>query len=211
MSAANRSNDRPDLDFARTPPFAVRAILPFLGEPLCTLDLGCGDGAIGAVLREAWGESVTINGIEIDAARAKAAQSLVVSVKPSFDPCTVYDTVECDDALKPCGRDDYDLAIANPPFSLAAEFFASALKLVRPGGLIVFLLRASWMIPASRAGIPLPDLRFLRRRPSFRKSAKGNSSDASDYAWTVWRVGVPDHGGRWSVLECEPARAKRSS
>jgi hypothetical protein len=209
VSATGRSSDRPELDFARTPAWAVRAILPFLGEPLCTIDLGCGDGAIGTVLREAWGESVHIHGVELDDTRAKTARSLVSSVKVSFDPCRTYDDVTCADATTFTESSDDDLVIANPPFVLAAEFFAAAVKIVRPGGLIAFLLRGTWMVPATRTGIPLPDLRFLRRRPSFRKSAKGNSSDSTDYAWHLWRVGVPFEGGRWSVLECEPARAKR--
>lgn len=205
MSAANRGEARDPLDFAVTPAWAVRAILPHLGEPRTAIDLACGDGAIGKVLREAWGESLQLHGIELDRARATTARDLIVSVKPSFDPCRVYDEVYRSDALE-CAADDQDLVIANPPFERAADFLRIALGLVRPGGHVAFLLRAGWVIPKTRAHVPPCDLFFLRRRPSFKKSAKGNSTDASDYAWHVWGLGL---GGRWSVLECEPARGTK--
>lgn len=201
MTATNRSGDRPALDFARTPGWVTRAILPHLGEPSAVLDLGCGDGAIGVELRAAWGSSrLHMIGIEIDAARADVARS-----------SGVYDATITRDALTTRVSECEDLVIANPPFSLAAEFYRVAVESVRRGGLIAFLLRATWMVPAARAGIPLPDLHLLRRRPSFRTSAKGSSTDSSEYAWHLWRAGDPMHGGHWSVLECEPpARGRRS-
>lgn len=61
------------VDYHRTPSFAVRAVLPHLGEPRRVLDLGCGDGAIGTELRKAWPEADII-GIEASAPLAKAAR-----------------------------------------------------------------------------------------------------------------------------------------
>jgi hypothetical protein len=103
-----------------------------------------------------------------------------------------------------------DLVIANPPFAHAASFLATAVGLVRNGGLVAFLLRATWLAPATRAHVPTPDLLMLRRRPSFKRSARGNSTDSADYAWHLWRVGDPMHGGRFAVLDCEPARKAKA-
>lgn len=203
MSSTNRGEERDPLDFAKTPAWAVRALLPHLGRPLNITDLGCGDGAIGITLREAWGPGQSINGFDADEGRADAAQA-----SGAYDDALHLDILAADfDPDDHCGA---ELVISNPPFANAASFLRVAVAMVRPGGLVAFLLRATWVVPATRAHIPQPDLLFLRRRPSFKKSAKGNSTDSADYAWHLWRVGDPMHGGRWAVLDCEPARkAKR--
>lgn len=203
MSATNRGEERDPLDFARTPAWAVRAVLPYLGRPLNISDLGCGDGAIGIALRSAWGAGVSIVGFEAHEGRADEAMA-----------SSGYDDVDSEDILAdsfdPRSVDGAELVISNPPFDHAREFLDVAIKMVRPGGLIAFLLRATWVVPTVRAGLTKPDLLFLRRRPSFKKSAKGNSTDSSDYAWHLWRVGDPMHGGRWDILECEPARKAKA-
>jgi SAM-dependent methyltransferase len=210
------------LEFARTPGWAVRALFPIVGRPKAVADLGCGDGAIGAEFRKHLGYGAIIAGVEIDPARAASAQALQVHDGERWTP--VYDakTVRVGDVVEgyspPLIHGYFDLVVSNPPFSLAAEFLQEAARVVRPGGLIAFLLRANWLVPAVRSevrnGLFSPtyghlkaDLHFLERRPSFRKSTKGNSTDSADYAWHVWGLG---RGGRYSVLQCEPAERRRA-
>lgn len=204
MSATNRGEARDPLDFARTPGWAVRALLPHLGRPLNISDLGCGDGAIGRELRAAWGDGVSIVGFEADEGRSDSAYATT-----AYDETHHVDLLDSS-AFDPADWDGAELVIANPPFSRAVEFLDIATKMVRRGGLIAFLLRASWIVPPTRASIPKPDLLFLRRRPSFKKSAKGSSTDSADYAWHLWRPGDPFAGGRWAALECEPGRKAKS-
>lgn len=200
MSATNRTKEKRDpLDFNRTPAWAVRAALPYFGRPLNITDLGCGDGAIGAALREVWGTGVSIVGFDAHEGRADEADR-----GGDYDEAWHADILGAD--FDPSSVDGSDLVISNPPFARAIDFLDVALKMARPGGLVAFLLRATWVVPAPRADIPKPDLLFLRRRPSFKTSAKGSKTDSCEYAWHTWRVGDPMHGGRWAVLDCEPAR-----
>lgn len=95
-----------------------------------------------------------------------------------------------------------DLIISNPPYSLAEGFARRALELVRPGGTVAFLLRLGWLASRSRVGFHRDhscDVFVLPKRPSFTGNGK---SDAADYFWALWGLG---RGGRWAVLECDPA------
>lgn len=200
------------VDYHRTPSFAVRAVLPHLGEPRRVLDLGCGDGAIGTELRKAWPEADII-GIEASAPLAKAAREARVDLDEHHRQIAVYDEVHVTDALRLTdlgGGGTPDAIVSNPPFSLAREFAERAFDLVRPGGLVVFLLRLNWLAGQDRAAwhrAAPSDVLVLPRRPSFRADGQ---TDATEYGWFCWRPHLPNHGGRWAVLECEPpTRARR--
>jgi len=132
--------DRDPLDFNRTPAWCVELLVPHLGQPQTILDAGCGDGAIGKVLRKAfsWGRT-SINGCEINMSRCEAAK---------HDPQRPYNAVFLMDWIAPntlCGIDPPGLIISNPPFGLAAlDFLQCALARVRPGGTVAFLLPTHW-------------------------------------------------------------------
>jgi len=196
------------VDFHRTPPFAVRAILPHLGVPALALDLGCGDGAIGTELRLAWGEGADIWGAESFTSLINDARGAHVDLDEYTYKIPVYDSVIGGDAL--VLTDEYfpggppDLIISNPPFTRAREFAERAFDLVRPGGLVAFLLRLNWMAGQERAAwhrAAPSDVYVLPRRPSFRADGR---SDATEYGWFLWRPHLRTHGGHWSVLDCEP-------
>jgi len=201
MSARGRTRKQAQAEnpheFYRTPAWAIDAILPVLGTPRTTVDLGCGDGAIGTALRRAWGEGCTIDAFELDPKRALAATHAKL---PSG--VAAYDDVFEDDLLQidPADYTGNDLVISNPPFSLAEPFVRVALQLARPGGLVAFLLRLGWLAGQKRAAFHREhpcDVHVLPRRPSFT----GRSTDSADYAWLVWGLG---RGGRWSILEVAP-------
>ena len=132
--------DRDPLDFNRTPAWCVELLVPHLGQPQTILDAGCGDGAIGKVLRKAfsWGQT-SIIGCEVNKERHEAA---------TYDPQRPYNAVFLMDWIAPntlCGIDPPGLIISNPPFGLAAlDFLQCALARVRPGGTVAFLLPTHW-------------------------------------------------------------------
>lgn len=197
MSAKGRAVVDP-LEYYPTPGWAVRPVVPFVGPASSILDLGCGEGEIGAELREAFPRA-RITGVEIDTQRAAVAR-----VRSHAAGDAVYHEVVTGDVIAPLLSPlpaeftrAFDLVIANPPFSNAVAFLEQALRLVRFGGTVAFLLRATWIVPEERADVMTPDLLLLRRRPF---------PDATEYAWHTWRPHDPMHGGRFQILECGPRR-----
>lgn len=193
MSAKGRAFVDP-LEYYPTPGWAVRPVVPFVGPASSILDLGCGEGEIGAEMRVAFPRTRLV-GIELDVTRAERARGR-----------HVYDQVLTGDVIAPLlsplpaeFTKAFDLVIANPPFSNALAFLEMAQRLVCFGGTIAFLLRATWVVPEERADVMRPDLLFLRRRPF---------PDATEYAWTTWRPHDPMHGGRYQILECGAARRR---
>lgn len=184
MSATGRGSVRVENDFYATPGWCTRAILPHLSIwPGCVvLDPCCGDGAI---LREVGdffelshhGKFVLRRGIEIDATRADAAR----------ESRSGY--IMTDDALSGEAYWGYPaLVITNPPYSKAMEFVQKA---VAASDQVAMLLRLNWLASKKRSEwlrAHTPDVYVLPRRPSFT----GRGTDATDYAWMVWRTSGPE-------------------
>ncbi len=158
------------------------------------LDLGAGDGRLGASAAEAYNFSrfgeghtppVWVEGVEPDVDRA--------------DDCMTrgFNYVQCmtlEDASLSILRPD--LIISNPPFSLAQEFLTEALAIRERlnadvtygvgGPTVLFLLRLNFLGAQKRYewwhNMERPKLRVLSQRPSF----KDGGTDMTDYAWYVW-------------------------
>lgn len=93
-------------------------------------------------------------------------------------------------------EEPFDLVIANPPFSLALEFFEHSLHCLRDGGHIFFLLRLGFLASKRRHerlwSVHPPEWVYvLVRRPSFTKGG----TDVQEYAWYHWCKG-----------DCNPGR-----
>jgi len=190
-------------DFYITPPWVVEAILPHLKTPRVVLDIGCGKGAIGRVLRRAY-PLARIGGVEKDAERSLMAQR-----SGAYDSLWSADWLALTNRLNPIGEPAAapDLIISNPPFKLALRFLETALERVRPGGEVAFLLPAQWDQETNECadGFKRERGRFLDRlqkdgREGFGKYAvegriafKGDgATDRIAYAWFVFG---PEHGG----------------
>lgn len=96
-------------------------------------------------------------------------------------------------------REEYDLVIGNPPWSLAQEFVEHSLRVVRNLGVVAFILRTSFWHGQQRVdGLHRPHPpRFwlpLRERPSYTGDGKSDSVDSSVF---VWQKGF---SGRTEVL-----------
>lgn len=138
------ATERDPLDFNRTPAWCVELLIPHLKRPRTVLDVGCGDGAIGKVLRQAWQSSTVILGVEAHKARAALASAEYVPHAGHS-----YDFVWCDNwidgAWDRATLDRPDLIISNPPFGLPAlRFLELALQRVALGGIVAFLLPTHW-------------------------------------------------------------------
>jgi hypothetical protein len=119
-------------------------------EPRTILDVGCGDGAIGRVLRQTWEES-EIHAVEASKERyfAAANDDVINGVggarAMSYDQIWLRDW--CNLPKWPIGeyaKESYELVVSNPPFKSALAFLKLALQRVRPGGHVAFLLISQW-------------------------------------------------------------------
>jgi hypothetical protein len=86
----------------------------------------------------------------------------------------------------------YDIAITNPPFNIAMDVIRKALAEVRPGGLVIMLLRLNFFGSRERQAFfqgNMPILTYVHtRRPKFLNTG---GTDSIEYMHAVWQVGNP--------------------
>lgn len=176
MSAAGRSERGGEgRDLFPTPPdlaAVLAALFPFAGR---VLEPSAGPGRIVRALNL---RGVTPDAVELHPSHQKQLAPLCARV-------TIGSFLHY-------GRDPrergYDWIIGNPPFAGGRDHIAHALYLLRPGGVLAFILPASILTPAAarplRAGLAR---RYeLEERPGFTDDGQ---TDASDYAIFVWKRG----------------------
>ncbi len=182
MSAKGRAAEGyvPDPNgFFATQPQVTRAILPFLGiKPgMRILEPSCGKGAIAKVLREEYGESVEIVGVEIDRKRATQARKARADCSDQHEDKSllVFDTV-VHQSFYDCTPEGlgapYDVVLTNPDFAIWLPFaehcfgFGPSVTLLLPFNSMASKKRAPWWRehPAH--------MRVLSKRPSFAISVK---------------------------------------
>lgn len=177
--------ERRELDAYMTPAWAVRAFLASELIPtkdVTILEPACGDGSILRELVRAGFAESDLFATELDPLVAE-------QTRKRFPAARVFTT----DFLKLPVRYNgaFDLVITNPPYASAFDFLKRAFELVRPGGRVAFLLRLNFLASQKRAKwmkANTPDVRVLPRRPSFT----GGGTDATEYAWMVWRPGLEE-------------------
>jgi hypothetical protein len=192
MSATNRSDVRDELDRYDTPEWCVRRLLeaaplfsnPYDGGRWLEPSAGCG-AIVHAV--DVWRNGADLlfphwTQLDIAPRRAGIVQGDFLSAR--FDR-------------------GFDVIIGNPPYRLAEDFARRAVGLAP---VVVFLLRLNWLASAKRAEWMrehTPSIYVLPNRPSFT----GGGTDATDYAWFVWRKGVAPEV---KILATTPASERRS-
>lgn len=176
MSATNRKSIRKNYDFYATPLDTVNLLLDNITDILphfTILEPSAGNGNIITALRNK-GYTNIIDAIEIRAEEKNNLQTIANNV---------YINDFLDDSLI---LNKYDVIIGNPPFSLAQEFIDKSLKLLKPNGKLIFLLRTSFLESEKRFkwwSDKLPTrLYVLHKRPSFT----GKGTDATSYSWFIW-------------------------
>jgi hypothetical protein len=183
MSATGRGAVRQPDDFYETPAWVTRALVPKL-KPLRSrariLEPAAGAGAITGVVRK-WAPDSTIYAVDIDGERLTKAEA----------------NVRIESSFLDYRASGFDLAITNPPFSLALEFIEHALGFVHTGGEVAMLLRLNFLGSKKRAPFwkshPC-DVYVIPKRPSFT----GGGTDSCEYMWAVWG---PGRGSRWKILD----------
>lgn len=136
------------------------------------LDPGAGSGNICKALRH-----VGWNGL-IDAVELRDEETpALANITPKAPQIYIHDFLSWKtDKL-------YDMAIGNPPFSLAQEFAEKCFGLADRTAL---LLRLGFLCTKKRCAFwdkhPYSSIYYLINRPSFT----GNGTDSQEYAWFVW-------------------------
>lgn len=187
---------RPD-DFYETPPDAVQRLLERLWLPKGDwLEPSAGTGNIIRAVDAARRYRVNWYACELNPAHRKALLSVV-------DGPQLY-----------CGYDflsgdftgcNFDVAIANPPFSKALEFVQEMLLIADH---VVALLRLNFLESQKRAeffATEMPDIYVLPNRPSFT----GNGTDRTAYAWFHWTPERRRKHGRITMLEKNPPKERK--
>lgn len=192
MSATGRSAARDELDRYDTPEWCVERLLdadPLFSNPYDGgrwLEPSAGNGAIVHAV-DVWRNSRGFllpqwTGIDIAPRRAGI--------------------IECDFLAARFDR-PFNVVIGNPPYSMAEDF---ARRCVGLAPVVALLLRLNWLASAKRAAWMrehTPSVYVLPNRPSFT----GRGTDATDYAWCVWRKGVAPEV---RILATTPASERRT-
>lgn len=190
-------------------------------RPPRILDAGSGTGVIAHVMREAFPDGYIV-ALESDRTyeenlRAMSGADEVViadflhygTLRSSVDATSIHDNPG-DPGVDLDGRRrieyelvtarPFDIIIGNPPFSMWQRFVTRSLLLLAPDGYLAQLLnmhaygseerREWWRERKPRAQ------RILSPRPSFT----GGPTDATEYAWIVWR-GVCENPDAYNTIE----------
>lgn len=142
------------------------------------LDPCCGEGELLDVLHEA---GLVTHGLELDRTRATLAMRRGHRLEG------IGDAIELPwRHTSPVVGTRFPLLVMNPPFSAAEAFVRRGLAERPARGLVLALLRLSWLEPAGERGELFaahpPDVLVLPRRP--RYDGKGHDNVTS--AWFVW-------------------------
>ncbi len=171
MAQRTEPRDSPD-DFP-TPPWATRALIEHIVAPegslskLTCLEPACGAGHMAKPLSEYF-------------ARVDYSDASDYGFGPVRD--FLVHPYECD---------RFDWIITNPPFRLAEEFAARALKIARVGVAIlartVFIESVGRYENLFRSAPPSIFAQFTERVPMVKGRLDRKASTATGYAWLVWK------------------------
>lgn len=206
MSATNRGAKRRKKDNYPTPPWATDRFLDaypiYRSERV--LSPTAGDGAILGRLVKRGHSKANITAIDI---RSECKTPL----RRVADNVMISDFLKIAPTLAPekgALRHRYDLILDNPPFLIALEILQACWDLAPR---IAFLLRKGFLASAERnewLRMHVPDVYALPNRPPFLGDGK---TDATDYAWMVWRTGVTRVAGRIRLLPTTPLDERRKA
>jgi hypothetical protein len=194
------ASGRHDDDFYRTPGYVTSALCDELVRrgitPRTIVDAGCGDGAIGTVLKQRFPLTWLV-GVEKDRGRLGRALDAHTGKQCAYDCVDEMDWfgVSSDD-LRDWSRigprqTPADLIVSNPPFKHALAFLELARKRVLAGGYIAFLLKAQFDQETPEREAFFDELRHadgsegygllrVKGRIPFRG---GSSADTCTYHW----------------------------
>lgn len=197
MSRALAVAERLPADAYVTPDLLTRAICERLRQrftPDEVIEPSAGAGAFVRASRATWPEAhVTAN--EIDRGRKRELLQAGAHVVLHWD----WPTIAAKIAIGQTDAGAMRLIVGNPPFRAAQEHIEAALRMMRPGDSLAFLLRLNLLGSSVR-------VKFWREWPPSwvapivpRPSFTGGGTDGTEYALFVWQ-GYSERRGRGSRL-----------
>lgn len=169
--------------FYQTQPQVTRAIVPYLeskafvqrtlrdGHKLRVIEPGCGNGAIGKVLRRVWADRLELVGCEINESRARQADKALVIIDGKkvkvFDRVIVGSFFDQGFVAK-----QFHLSLTNPSFAIWLEVARRSLEIATATTLLL-----PWNSHASKVRADFwkehpAYSQLLSKRPSFVRSVK---------------------------------------
>lgn len=198
MSSTNRGSKRVNNDFYRTPSWCVKRLLEDVDLPKGLWFEPCaGNGAIiEAVnsLYSKWRPPIKWRANEIN---KKYEADLLKLVQHHHMRIGDYLTMNLLDMYPEDDRENPDVIISNPPFSIAMQVVEHSFAF--DPTYVVMLLRLNFLASAARAAFMrrrMPDVYVLPNRPSFT----GGATDSIEYAWFVWGPEATNNCGEIRVL-----------
>lgn len=169
--------ERHPYDFYPTDDYFVQSAVNLVTvNPDWIMDTGSGSGVFGRYTRKRW-QDANIVGIEI---------------RQDAPFMNYYDwNIRADFLSMTPEINMFDLVIGNPPYSHAESFIRHAMKSLRNGGELIYLLRLSFLESMGRYNLFTHEMQprqivVCSDRPSFTGNGK---TDASAYAFFVWEKG----------------------
>lgn len=205
MSSTKRGGQRSEADNYPTPEWCPHRLLEDEFAKLHLpggrwLEPGAGDGAIIRSVNKVRND-IQWTALEY---REECTGDLIKAVGPDGIVLIENYIVPPEDSKL---RNDYDVAIGNPPFHLAGEFIERSLMIAK---VVVLLLRVNYLASGKRAAIMrenCPDTYVLPNRPSFR----GSGTDSPEYAWLMWTQERPKNHGLLRVLNTTPKEIRSAA
>ena len=168
-----------EYEFYPTPPKLAAKIVEVAQEELCGIKPGMwlepsmGDGAIVQQLNaQGVGDPI---GIE-------------PNIKPRSGLSGYFYSFSLEKYLEDETEIKFGAIVGNPPFSLAEKHLGLLIPRIQPGGVLVFLLRMTFMGSKSRVDFfkehPPSKVIVLQGRPSFTDDGK---TDPSEYGLFIWK------------------------
>jgi len=166
-----------------------------ISDAIYVLDPGANTGVWGQAVHHKWPYAV-VTGVEL-----MQMPGMIAGYDIYFDNT---------DFLEWKTRIKYDLIIGNPPYSdyrsgtrktVADQWVAKSLDLLRPGGCLIFLLRAGFTHSVGRYNNlykeqPFKEIHYLLPRPNFydeddRVEGDGARYEYSIFVWQKGWIGTP--------------------
>lgn len=178
MSSTNRNSNRNEHDYYKTPVSEIKNFLKefkkIYGYHLHFTDIldPCAGGDNKSPMSYP------------EALKAFTSRISTIDIREDSKADLIADYLQTD-----C-KGKYGLIITNPPFNLAMEIIKKALDDVKPGGIVIMLLRLNFFGSKKRKhfwGKYMPEYTFVHHeRMSFTENGK---TDSIEYCHMVWRKG----------------------
>lgn len=204
MSSTKRGGKRSPADNYPTPGWCVQRLLEEVQLPGGRwFEPGVGNGDIVRAVHTLRDD---VQFVGIDKRNTKFIKNAGIASNP-------LDEFLVGDLLKPDGRmktlldgPQFDVAIGNPPYSLAPAFIDLSLKCAK---VVAMLLRLNYLGSEKRNDFMrslAPDVYVLPNRPSF---IQDGTTDSIEYAWFVWESARYRPSGLLRVLAPTPKEVRR--